>query len=67
MFAMSHISSWGLSDILIAVVIIAACVALVWIALRQFKVTIPDWVIQVFWILVVCVVVIFAIRFVTSL
>jgi hypothetical protein len=59
--------AWGFVDFLILIVIIAACVALMYIALRQFGVTIPPWVIQVFWICVVAVVVIFAIRFVASL
>lgn len=60
-------AGWSLVDILIAVVVIAACVALVWVAIRQFGIAIPDWVMQVFWIVVVAVVVIFAIRFITSM
>ncbi len=59
--------SWSLGEILIAVVIVAAAVALVYVALRQFGVSIPQWVVQVFWIVVVAVVVIFAIRFVLTL
>ena len=51
----------------IAIVIIAAVIALVFVALRQFNVTIPAWVVQVFWIVVVAVVVIFAIKLVLSL
>jgi hypothetical protein len=58
---------WGLAELLIAVVVVAAAVALVYIALRQFKYEIPAWVIQVFWIVVVAFVVILAIRFVMSL
>lgn len=57
----------GIGQLLIYVVIIAACVALVYVALRQFNVTIPPWVIQVFWIVVVAFVVIFAIRLVLSM
>lgn len=55
---------WSLSiaELAIAVVIIAALVALVYVALRQFNIAIPAWVVQVFWILVVAFVVIFAIR-----
>jgi len=58
---------WSIGSIAIAIVIIAAVVALVYIALRQFNVSIPAWVVQVFWVLVVAVVVILAIRFVLSL
>lgn len=61
------IASWSLGSILIAIVVIAACVALVYVALRQFGITIPPWVVQVFWIVVVAIVVIFAIRLVLSL
>ncbi len=59
--------TWGIGEIAIAIVLIAAIVALVWIALVQFKVSIPAWVIQVFWVLAVCFVVIFAIRLVMSM
>ena len=59
-------AGWGLVDILIVIVIVAACVALVYVALRQFGIGIPPWVIQVFWIVVVTIVVILAIRFVAG-
>ena len=60
---------WGLSieQLAITIVVIAAVVALVFLALRQFKVTIPPWVIEVLWIVVVAMVIILAIRFVASL
>lgn len=58
---------WGIAELLIAVVIIAAAVALVYVALHQFGVAIPGWVVQVFWIVVVAFVVIVAIRFVMNL
>lgn len=57
---------WSLGEFLVAVVIIAACVALVYVALRQFNIPIPGWVVQVFWIILVAFVVIFAIRLVMS-
>ncbi len=58
---------WSIGSIAIAVVIIAAVVGLVYVALRQFNVAIPAWVVQVFWILVVAFVVIAAIRLVLSM
>jgi len=58
---------WGLGEFLIAIVVIGAAVALMYVALQQFGITIPPWVVKVFWICVVCMVVIFAIRFVLSL
>jgi len=38
----------------------------VYVALRQFGVGIPGWVVQIFWIVVVAFVVIFAIKLVMS-
>lgn len=60
------VGGWSLGQILIAIVIVAACVALVYVALRQFGVNIPNWVVQCFWIVVVAFVVILCIRLVLS-
>lgn len=59
--------SWSVGEIAILIVIIAAIVALVYVALNKFGVTIPDWVVKIFWILVVAFVVIAAIRLVMSM
>jgi hypothetical protein len=64
---MTFAASYSLVEVAIAVVIIAAVCGLVWVALRQFQIAIPQWAIQVFWIVVVAAVVIFAIRFLTTL
>lgn len=61
------LGGWGIGQMLIAIVIIAACCALVFVALRQFGITLPGWVVQVFWIVVVAFVVILAIRIVLTL
>jgi hypothetical protein len=45
------------------IIIVAAVAAIVWVALRTMGVAIPGWVMQVFWILVVAVVCILAIKF----
>ena len=58
---------WGLVDILIVVVIVAACVALVYVALQYFGIAIPPAVTRIFWIVVVAVLVILAIKFIASL
>lgn len=54
-------------QILILIVVIAACIALVYVALRQFGIAIPGWVIQCFWIVVVAFVVIAAIKLVVGM
>lgn len=61
------VAGWSIGELAIALVIVAAVVALVYIAFRQFGITIPAWVVQVFWVIVVAFVVIFAIRLVMSM
>jgi hypothetical protein len=61
------VGSWGLAHMAIAVVIVAAVVALVYVALNNFGIGIPAWVVQVFWILVVAFVVIAAIKFILTM
>lgn len=67
MFGLAPIQTWGIGDFLIAIVVIAAAVGITYIALRVFGVTIPGWLVQIFWICIAAVVAIFAIRFVLSL
>lgn len=54
-------------QVCIAIVIVAAVMALVYVALRQFNITIPAWVVQVFWIVAVAFVVICAIKLVATM
>lgn len=61
-WAPSSIGEWA-----IAIVVVAAIVALVAIALRKFNIRIPEWVAHVFWVLIVLVVVVSAIRFAMSI
>jgi len=58
---------YTLVEIAIAVVIVAAVVALVYVALQQFGIGVPEWVKKVFWIVVVAVVVILAIKLVAGM
>lgn len=67
LLALRDVGTWGVTDFLIAVVIIAACVGITIVALRYFGVIIPQIVIYIFWICVVAFVAIIAIRFVASL
>jgi hypothetical protein len=59
--------AWSLGEILIAIVVIAACIGIVFVALRVFGITIPGWFVQICWIVAAAVVAILAIRFVMSL
>jgi len=56
------LTGYSVGELATFVVVVAAVVALVYVALNKFGVAIPDWVKQVFWILAVAFVVIFAIR-----
>lgn len=60
-------AGWTIGEIAIAIIIVAAVVAVVYVALSQFGVVIPPWVARIFWILVVAVVAILAVRFLLSL
>lgn len=51
----------------VAVVIAIAIVAIIVVAARAFGTPIPDWAIRIFWIVVVAIVAIFAIRLVASI
>ncbi len=63
----SSIHSWGLAEFLKAIVVIAAVIGIVFVALRVMGITIPGWMFQIFWIVVVAVVAIMAINIVLSL
>lgn len=60
---------WGFSleAVAIRIVIVAAIIAIVCIALAVFNITIPSWVKQMFWVVVVCFVAILAIRLIATM
>lgn len=53
----------GIAGLAIWIIIVAAIAAIVFVACKAMGVAIPAWVIQVFWILVIAVVCILAIKF----
>lgn len=65
--ANAAVGGWSIGDILIAVVVIAACAGILYAALQYFEVVIPPVVVKIFWICVIACVAILAIRFVLSL
>lgn len=58
---------WSFSGIVIGIIIIAAIIGILYVALKVFGVQIPQWAMQIFWIVVVAVVAIFAIKFLVSI
>ncbi len=61
------IPGWTFGEIIIALIIIAACLGILFVVTRAMGVAIPGWVIQIGWILVAAVLGILAIRFLLSL
>ena len=66
-FALQPVATWTFGDWIIAIIIIAACLGVLYIALRQFGVEIPQWLIRIVMICVVALVAIAAVRFLLSL
>ncbi len=58
---------WGFGEILIAIVIIAACIGIALVAMHVFEVSPPAWAVKIFWIVCCAAVAILAIRFVLTL
>jgi len=52
---------------LIYAIVLAGVIGIAYIALKQMGITIPAWVNQILWILVIIVVAVFSIRFILSL
>ena len=58
---------WSLGEVLIAIVIIAAIVAVVYVALKGFGIPVPPWAIQILWIVLLAVLAVFAIKLILSM
>lgn len=67
MLAVAPLAGYSIGQLAIAIVIIAAVCALVFVALRQFGIVIPAWFQQCVWIVIAAVVVIFCIKLVLTL
>lgn len=61
------VATWTLGEILIAIVVVGAVVGIVYLALQFFGVSVPPVVVKIFWIVVIAVVAIIAIRFLLAL
>lgn len=64
---MRHGASWSIGDILVAIIVVLAVVAVFAIACRVMGWVIPQWAYQIVAIVVVAVVAILAIRFLLTL
>lgn len=57
------LAGYTLLDILIFIIVLAACLGVLFVALRQFGVEIPPFLVTIFWIVVCAVAAVLAIRF----
>jgi hypothetical protein len=57
---------WSIGQILIAIIVIAGCVGIAWIAVQASGIQVPPWVIRIVWIVIVVVAAVVAIRFLLS-
>lgn len=64
---LTSLQAMSFGDLLIAVVVIAACCAIVCVALKKFEISPPEWAVKIFWIIVVACCAIMAIRLVLSM
>lgn len=67
LLAQAVIGGYSIVQILLIIVVVAACVGIVYVALQQFGVAIPAFAVKIFWIVVCAVLAILAIKFVASL
>ena len=58
---------WSVGSLAVAIVVTAGVCAVVFVVLRKLNISIPDWVVNIFWIVVVVAVGIMAIRLLMSL
>lgn len=66
-FFAQALGSYSIVHLLVLVVVISACVGIMYVALQQFGVVIPRFVVLIFWIVVCAFLAIAAIRFVSSM
>jgi len=64
---MTAVIHWTLENIIIAIIVLAGVCAIALVATRAMGINIPQWVFQIFWIVIVVVVAVLAIRFLFSL
>ncbi len=63
----SNLRSWSLPDIIKAIIIVAAVLAVLFLTLKYFEIQIPPIAFQIFWICVIAFVAILAVTFLFSM
>lgn len=60
-------SSWGIGEIVIAIIVVAAILGILFVALKEFGIVIPPWVWRIIAIVFCAALCILAVRFLLSL
>ncbi len=67
MFLLAQIGGYSIVHLLIMAIVIAGVIAIAYVGFRKLGVQPPDWIVQIFWIVVVVVVCIFAIKLIMGM
>lgn len=59
-------AGWSIANLIVALIVIAAAIGILFVVLRVAGIAIPAWAVQIFWIVLVAFVAIFAIRLLFS-
>lgn len=62
MLILAQVGAWTITHWLIVIIVVAACIGVMMVALKQFGVQIPPWAVTIFWIVVVAFVAIVAVK-----
>ena len=61
------LGGYSIGELMIGVIIVAAIIAITYIALKGFGIPIPPWFMQIVLVIVLCIVAVFAIRLIMSM
>lgn len=64
---LAQMAGYSLVHMLIIIIVVAACVGITIVVLRQSGITVPPFIVTIGWIILAAVVGVFAIRFVAGL
>lgn len=67
MLLIAQIGGMPIIHWIIVIIVVAAAIGIMYVALQQFGVQIPDFVVKIFWICVVAVVAILAVKFIAGI
>lgn len=64
---LAQLAGYSLLHWIILIMVVAGAVAILYIVLRRLGITIPDWVVSIFWVIVVVIVGVAAVKIIWSM